>query len=674
MGRIVARGGLALCITLLLLTAAPVIPSAQGQTAPAVTLRLLAESTWTGPTRPLVLAFSATNESTVAVGTLSVVLSIWAPTRSRSAYELSLKEDATTVLLSQPFPQSGSLLPGQTRTFALRQHLDLLHATDNALYPIKAQLLSADVPVATLRTPMIFLIETPQVPLNLTWTWVLSDPMQLEPDGSFGPGPIEPDIAPGGRLDLMTRALEGLRTDAVDVVVSSVLLDELRKMTAGYRIVDSSGAARTVAQGTGGAADAERILSGLGRIVARPQTELVGMPLGDPSEPALIRAGLSADIPTLAAEGASAIAAALHAQPVDHLARPIASALNGPSLVRLVRSGTDTVLLDANFMPSPAGLHETASPIVQLASGSTELTGVLPDPGVAAVATTYQADPVLDAHATLGALAAIWLELPGTAGRGAAILFPEQPQLPSAFFGPFAALVGGSPWLMPVPASGLAALVGTPERQAVPNRLGATFPTDYLARLRDARASWGHFADTAVGATTLVETLRQRLLLAEGSTFMTAPASGDRYVSSVLDAVHAAYGAIRISTTQVTLTSRSGVLPLTLTNATGYAVKVVLRFVSDRRLVFEQGDSYPVLLTGSSRTLTFRVRAETTGRFPITVDLETPSGASTPDTIAQTVMVVRSTAYNKVALVVTIGAALFLAAWWGRRFLPRKSH
>ena len=108
---------------------------------------------------------------------------------------------------------------------SLRQHLDLLHATDNALYPIKAQLLSADVPVATLRTPMIFLIETPQVPLNLTWTWVLSDPIQLEPDGSFGPGPIELDIAPGGRLDLMTRALEGLRTDAVDVVVSSVLVE-----------------------------------------------------------------------------------------------------------------------------------------------------------------------------------------------------------------------------------------------------------------------------------------------------------------------------------------------------------------------------------------------------------------------------------------------------------------
>src|SRR5262249_47313203 len=149
MGRLFARGALALSLPLLLLSVAPTMPSAEAQTAPTVMLRLLSETSWTGPTRPLVLSFSATNQSTVAVGTLSVVLSIWAPARSRSVYDLSLKEDATTVLLSQPFPQSGVLLPGQTRTFSLRQRLDLLNASDNALYPVKVQLLSADVPVAT---------------------------------------------------------------------------------------------------------------------------------------------------------------------------------------------------------------------------------------------------------------------------------------------------------------------------------------------------------------------------------------------------------------------------------------------------------------------------------------------------------------------------------------------
>jgi len=71
-------------------------------------------------------------------------------------------------------------------------------------------------------------------------------------------------------------------------------------------------------------------------------------------------------------------------------------------------------------------------------------------------------------------------------------------------------------------------------------------------------------------------------------------------------------------------------------------------------------------------TYTFPVRAQTTGRFPITVQVLTPGEPGTRDTIAQAEMIVRSTAYNRVALIVTIGAAVFLMAWWGRRFLPRK--
>jgi hypothetical protein len=61
------------------------------------------------------------------------------------------------------------------------------------------------------------------------------------------------------------------------------------------------------------------------------------------------------------------------------------------------------------------------------------------------------------------------------------------------------------------------------------------------------------------------------------------------------------------------------------------------------------------------------VQAQTTGRFPMTVQILAPEGGL----IAQSQMIVRSTAYNRVALVVTAGAVLFLLVWWGRRFLPR---
>lgn len=74
------------------------------------------------------------------------------------------------------------------------------------------------------------------------------------------------------------------------------------------------------------------------------------------------------------------------------------------------------------------------------------------------------------------------------------------------------------------------------------------------------------------------------------------------------------------------------------------------------------------MLEPPGESFSFPVRTQTTGRFPVDVRLRTPDGSP----IASSTIVVRSTAYNRVALVVTIGAALFLALWWGRRFLPRR--
>ena len=119
----------------------------------------------------------------------------------------------------------------------------------------------------------------------------------------------------------------------------------------------------------------------------------------------------------------------------------------------------------------------------------------------------------------------------------------------------------------------------------------------------------------------------------------------------------------------VTLPSQRGLLPLSLTNDTGQQLRVLVRFVTDRRLQFVRGPTEKVTLPPGRRTLTVQVRAQTTGRIPVKVQVL--SRGAVPDTIAERTMVVRSTHYNLVALFVTIGAALFLLGWWGRRFLPR---
>jgi hypothetical protein len=138
----------------------------------------------------------------------------------------------------------------------------------------------------------------------------------------------------------------------------------------------------------------------------------------------------------------------------------------------------------------------------------------------------------------------------------------------------------------------------------------------------------------------------------------------------VAKAIRRTYDQVRIDTSEVTLTSQGGQIPVVVANGSGQDLRVLLRFVTDRRLEFVDGDSRQVILAPGSRTLTIRVRARTTGRIPVTVTVL--SLGNDPDLIAERTMVLRSTAYNRVALFVTIGAALFLLGWWGRRFLPRR--
>jgi hypothetical protein len=295
----------------------------------------------------------------------------------------------------------------------------------------------------------------------------------------------------------------------------------------------------------------------------------------------------------------------------------------------------------------------------------------MPDEGVAAMAAASQSDPQLAAHVTLGELAAIWLELPGTADRGAAVLFSERTQLPPSFLTTFASLIRSSPWLRPVTASRMASIVTQQPRQVLPPRSYPALDPAYVGQLLAARGSLAQFRQSAQGAETLVGQLENDLLLSESGTFLSAPQLGLEFIQAVSRAMRDTYSRVNITTSLVTLTSRSGVIPVTVGNRSNYPIEARLRLVADRRLAFVDGNDRSVVLSRGSEVFTFRVRAQTTGRFPIKVQVQTSDG---PDgqTISETDMVVRSTAYNRVALFLTIGAAVFLMGWWGRRLLPRK--
>jgi Family of unknown function (DUF6049) len=660
---------------LLVVPAVPALaPPARAQDA-GVRVGLVSQPPWTGPDRPLTIAFRATNATASPLTDLSVVLSIFAPARSRSVYELSLRTEATPTLLATPFPEEGGLDPGATRTFRVRQTLEVLaRRAENALYPVKVELRSGDVTVATIRTPMVFLAEPAEVPLNLVWTWALADPLQAGPDGVFGPGPLEGDLAPGGRISAMVSALEDTPGRA-DVAVSPVLVGQLEQMARGYRSRAADGTVRQVPAGSAGAADAARVLGMLRRIAARPATELVALPYADARLPSLFQAGLGNDLPDLLRLGRDVVAAGLRAQPSSNVARPPLSEIDAGTTERLAALGASTLLVDQGVFPVAPGLQFSPSPVVRGEAGGRAFDAVVPDAGVMTAAAGHADDPVLAARAALGELAAIWFEFPGTPGRGAAVTFPEGGSFPPAFFPAFASLVRASPWLRRASASGLVSLVQQPRREPMVAPRFPSFPRPYVERLLATRGSLHPFRATVGSADGLPERLRRRLLLAEGGSAVDHPGVGLVYVASVRRAIATTYERVHPPTDGIvyTLTSQRGFLPLTVTNDAPYPMRVWIRLVADRRLVFPQGNVLPLTLDREAVT-PFRVpvRAQGTGRFPIKLQILAPVPACGSCTLAETQVIIRSTAYNRVALVLTIGAGLFLLGWWGRRFLPRR--
>jgi Family of unknown function (DUF6049) len=670
MRRTVTRFLLAPAVALVVLTPGPRVTQAAAQAAEGVTIRLAFESTWTAPDRPLVIRVRVTNNGSQPLDGLTTVLTIEARARSRSEYQLSLRQDGT-VIFSYPFQQEGTIEPGGSRNFTLGQDLPFL--TQNGLYPLRVQVLSHEQPVATLRTPMVFLAEHPETPLHVAWTWVLSAPLQVGPDGIFGPGPIEAVIAPGGSIAAMVDAMESGTPGPIDVAMSPVLADELSRMSAGYRIRNPDGTVRTVASGTGGAADAASILTTLRRIAGRPRTELVALPFADTRIPALFQAGLGGDLRTLIERGRIEVGRILGADPVTPIFRPPLSQIDGGTAAQLRQLGITTLLLDHRTVPTSAAQFPNPEPMVRLA-GASGTEALVEDAEVAGVAEAAGQDAQLAAHVALGQMASVWLESPGHPGRGISALFPEQSKYPPRFYRAFVSLVRGSPWLKPSTAAGMASLVTDVGQASLASTPYPGLPSSLVDSLVRARGRLTLFESTARAADRLLNRIRTGLLLAEGGTSIDQPSVGVAYVTWAEGQMDAVYRLVSPEIPPiVTLTSQRGSPPLFLRNDNAYPLKVAVRLIADRRLVFPNGNIR--VLTLPARGLTrvrIEVRAQTTGRFPITLQI-LPALPCVNCSIAETRVVIRSTAYNRIALLLTIGAAVFLLAWWGRRFLPRRA-
>ncbi len=666
---------LTLPVVLALLTPWP----ASAETGAQASLTLLQQSPWNGPTTPLDLRLRVSNTGDVPLADLSFSITIETPTISRGEYADAMRATAPrTAVVSFPFPEPGATIaPGAVRTFRFQQSLSALSTT--ALYPIRVDLLSSLQPVATLRTPMVFLAEQPKLPMAFTTTWVLWEPLQLQPDGTLGPGPIETDIAPGGRLDRTVEAIAA-GPASVAVAVSPVLIEELRVMERGYRTTDGQ-RVRVIPKGQGPSADAGRMIDDIAQIAGRKGTQLTAMPFGDPSLPALMRAGLGLQIEGLMQRGQRDMSDVLGVDPSAHVLRPPLSQIDAASAARAARSGARILLVDGGRIPPPSGLKFSPPPDAPVVAGTRTISAVVPDPTLARDIQTWIGAPTRDApelsplaaRYALGELATIYLETPGTPHRGAAVLFPERTPADPAFLRDFARLVQASPWLQPMDPAHLVHSITT---DRAPVRLspqgGPNFPAGYAGAFATSRDALARFKSTVRGADALAQRLEDDLMLSlSGAAVRNVPV-GTAFLSYVDDTVHHVLKDVQPPPTghMVTIPSLRGTVVFTVKNGTRYQTRILVKLVPHGQLMLPDGDQITVVLQpGESSLVQMAVQAQTTGRFPVTVQILAPQGGL----IAQSQLIVRSTAYNRLALFVTVGAVVFLLLWWGRRFLPHTS-
>jgi hypothetical protein len=659
-------------------TGALAVTPAAAQEEPAVRLVLVDQSPFATPEDPFEVGIRATNPSTVAFEDLSLAVTVWSAARTRSDYAEVLQDGPFSALGVKVFPLQGTLGPGATRSFEAEWErlAFLLARAENALYPVTVELRSADARLAEIRTSLVYVVEAPLAPLDIAACFVLDAPVRVRADGALLDTELEEQILPGGRLDVIVGALEDTSAP-ITVVVSPLLVETLADMRDGFRIVAGPEVEeRSPEDPTAVAAGV--MLDRLREVAGRTTTtELVALPYASPSVPSIIGADLEEDLAVQIERGRAVVEGVLGVTPSQTIFRPPASALTDDSLEELSRilgqdGTTEALLVDADTFPPPEGLAVTPHGAAEVAEGS--LVAVTPDPMVED-RTSAEQDPAVAAMWTLGELSAIYFERPSIP-RGVAVVFGEGERPAGRFLRVFLdglEVRSGIRWLRGVKATRVAVGQPPPDDPTEPRELAAPsrapgFSSAVVSGLDEGRADVAALTSMAEGSPVL-DQLRRGLLLAESRYLAGHEIDRLSLIASVRSAVDAELDKIHPPlASSITLTSQGGIIPVTLRNDAGYPVRVRL-ILRSTRLQFVGGRSQVVPLERPVQQFVFPVRAQTTGRFPVRVELETPDGVP----IGSSRIVVRSTAYNRVALVITAGAALFLALWWGRRLLSRRN-
>jgi hypothetical protein len=685
------RGGLlAACCALLLLgaLAAPAAPAAaQGAPErdgglPTLGLDVAALDGVVPADGTLRIRAQITNSGLLDRTDLRLVATVHRRAIGRIALQQAI-EDGIVGTIVHPFVADLGTVPSRgSRTVELAQTVEELGLARSGLegvYPLRLQLLADGDVAAEVTTAMVLLPDVVVEPLNLSLLVPVAYPPARDAEGVVRDGTLLRAIEEDGDLALTAAALRDARGLGASLAVDAHTLNDLAAIGAGYS-VRTDGEVTAVPASHPSAAAARTVLGDLRAAIASRAVAPLPLPYAQADLVALVRHGLGAEVARHLDEGRAGVAAVTDAAvPVDVL-WPLAG-LDAATHAAVREEGVDTVVLGEDALGIGDSGDFTPPPVRRLRGTAAGQTVLVPDPWLEVVLGRRGGDdPVVTAQQIVAEVASTYFEFPGTGRRGILVAPPPGTPIGGPVLAALAGTLADAPFLRTMPVPRLPARVDDAGRTAVlaydARERRAELPSTYAAMLTGSRRALGSLAGVLEQGAALPSRF-DRLLLQSASVHYRGEelATGRELLRTVSGTVQEIYAGVDVlDAPPVTLTAVEGELPVTIRSTADLPLRVRLALQTARFEVEGGPVRELVLEPGTAQVLTFRVRSLTPGgTSPIQVVVSDVDGDLV---LGSGTVVVRSTAFSRVALGVTVGAGTILVLWllWGAVRRRRSGH
>lgn len=682
-------------------------PSPSPTPGPAAEIALLGQPVWYGPDDSLDIKLRINNNGPVELDGFQIVVGVSPRLRTRSALAQTFESQPTIFESSLPFVFEEAIPAFGSTTITLGEPVTsfptLATSSEGGVFPATVTLTgTTGVPIGSLSTPLIYYPTIPETAVNLSLLLPLNTVPELLPDGSFRDtsegATLADDLAPEGWLDAYLSALEtataepeapprprrGRRAPPAPegppplrlmLAPTPRFVEEVAALADGYRVDD-----RTVARGDEIPRAASSVLGRLRRLASAPEIQTIAVPYAFPDLPTLVAADLALEhVAEQLETGRNVIEEVLDVDLDERWIFPPAGRLDSPSLAELqLLTGAEHLLLGPRAV-------ETTDPVIGCPSASPTFacaaevrtferasTALVADEGLTRVLGELpeRTDDRLIVQRFFAETSMIREELPGVEGRVVQATIPSlwhpTPRVAMTLFRG----IRDAPWIRSV--TGDEAISASPEvapRQIVASAppIGGSPPRTFFDQVETTRDAVESYSDVVAGESPRVIRLKRNVLVAQSRSWWRGPYDPTDYLEVSSDEVDEELDKITITGPQAfTFTDREGELQFTITNQTGYPVRAVLSLSSPNLTLTGSGDV--AVYEPGNELIRVQATARTSGQFPIRVRLTTPDGTA----ITESIITIRSTSLNVIALAITIGALTFLVLFYVGRALRRR--